>query len=332
MEAINPKISIIIPLYNKGPYISDTLNSVFFQTIQDFEIIVVNDGSTDDGMKIVQTFDDPRIRVINQHNRGISNARNQGAKNAKADIFAFLDADDQWHSDFLETVLTLSEKYPQAGAFATGIAEIIDKKKVVQKYRTIPNNGYEGLVPDFFYSAIIGERFITSSSVAIKKSVFIEMSGFKEGIAWGEDIDFFSRIALKYPIAFNSKICSMYFIREAAQKAKNRVAETKEHPFIKSGNDFLIEHHEMGKNFSNLIIYIDKLRILSARLNLMIGNSTSAREILLNCKNYKIYKNFLLFWTLMPEYLYKMFGQYLFRLCISCIIIVKQVLRGVKNF
>jgi glycosyltransferase involved in cell wall biosynthesis len=328
MEPINPKVSVIIPLYNKGPYISDTLNSIFSQTVQDFEIIVVNDGSTDDGMKIVQAFDDPRIRLINQHNRGISNARNQGAKYAKADIFAFLDADDQWHTEFLETVLTLAEKYPQAGAFATGIEEIIDNKKVVQKYRTIPNNGYEGLVPDFFYSAIIGERVISSSSVAIKRSVFIEMSGFKEGIAWGEDTDFFSRIALKYPIAFNSKICSMYFIRDAAQKAKNRVAETKEHPFIKSGTDFLNKNQGRGKNFSNIIIYIDKLRILSARLNLMIGNSTSAREILLNCKNFKIYKNFLLFWTLMPENLYKMFGQYLFRFCIYCIILIKKVSRS----
>jgi len=326
-----PKISVIIPLYNNRQYISDTLNSVFSQTIQDFEIIVVNDGSTDDGVKIVQTFNDPRLILINQQNRGASSARNQGAKYAKADIIAFLDADDKWCSCFLETIIKLIEKFPQAGAYATGVVEIINNKEVFRQYRTIPNNGYEGLVPDFFKSCIIGERFITSSSVAFIKTVFLELSGFNEGAAWGEDQEIAARIALKYPIAFNSKICSMYFIREPAEKSKRRIAITKEDPFIQIGTDYILQNPNDDKNSNNLVIYIDELRILSARLNLMIGNSNSAHEILVNCKhkNFIIQKNFLLLWTLLPEYLYKKLGQYLFRFCISSFIIIKRVLRVV---
>jgi glycosyltransferase involved in cell wall biosynthesis len=324
---MTPKISVIIPLFNNGPYISDALNSVLSQSIQDFEIIVVNDGSIDDGMKIVQTFDDPRIILINQHNKGESATRNQGVTYAKADIIAFLDADDQWRPCFLETILTLLEKYPQAGVFATGIVEIIDNKEVFQQYRTIPNNGYEGIVPDFFKSAILGDRFITCSSVALKKTVFLNVSGFKEGNAWGSDADLWARIALQYPIAFNSKICSMYFIRHVSKKIKERIAITKEHPFIKSGTDYVLQNKNTKDDFTDVNIYIDKLRVLSARLNLMIGNSHCAREILRNCKNFKVQKYFLLLWTFIPEYWYKLFGQYLFRLSIYGITIGKQVLR-----
>jgi glycosyltransferase involved in cell wall biosynthesis len=328
---MTPIISVVIPLYNNGRYISDALNSVLSQTVQDFEIIVVNDGSTDDGMKVVQTFNDLRIILINQPNHGASSARNKGAKCAKAEIIAFLDADDQWYPSFLETVIKLFENYPLAGVSATGIVEIINNKEVFQQYRTIPNNGYEGIVPDFFKSGIVGERFITSSSMAIKKSVFFEIAGFKEEATWGEDSDFSARIALKYPIAFNSKICSMYFIREPDQKAKKRITATTEHPFIKSGSDFLMQNKNADKNFSNLILYVDKLRILSARLNLMNGNVKSAREILANCKNFKVQKYVLLVWTLLPKRFYEMFGKYLFRLCISCIIIIKQASKGIKS-
>jgi len=313
-----------------GHYISDALNSVLSQTIQDFEIIVVNDGSTDDGAKIVQTFDDPRITLINQYNKGESAARNQGVRYAKADIIAFLDADDQWRPYFLETILTLSEKYPQAGVFATGIAEIIDNKEVVHRYYSIPNNGYEGIVPDFFKSTVLGDRFITCSSVALKKTVFIDASGFKEGNAWGSDADLWARIALRYPVAFNSKICSFYFITQHIKKAKERIAITKEHPFIKSGMDYILQNKDSKDDFTDVLVYIDNLRVLSARLNLMIGNSNSAREILRNCKNFKVQKYYLLLWTIIPEYLNKMFGQYLFRLIISGITIVKQVLRRLK--
>lgn len=104
------KISVVIPLFNKGPYIARTLDSVLKQTFQDFKVIVVDDGSTDDGAEIVRGFDDPRIQLIQQPNQGESVARNRGVDESLSDFVAFLDADDEWMPKHLETILKLIEK------------------------------------------------------------------------------------------------------------------------------------------------------------------------------------------------------------------------------
>ena len=112
-------ISVIITLYNKANYIGRALNSVFSQTTPCQEIVVVDDGSTDRGVEVVQSFQDSRVRVIRQHNQGVNTARNQGIAAARGDLIALLDADDQWQPRFLETIVRLTQKFPQAGAFAT---------------------------------------------------------------------------------------------------------------------------------------------------------------------------------------------------------------------
>lgn len=105
------EISVIIPLYNKGKYIARALDSVFTQTYQDFEAIVVDDGSTDDGPDIVRKYDDPRLRLIQQANAGPGSARNRGIKESTAPYVAFLDADDEWLQGFLESYLEKLELY-----------------------------------------------------------------------------------------------------------------------------------------------------------------------------------------------------------------------------
>jgi glycosyltransferase involved in cell wall biosynthesis len=112
-----PAATIIIPLYNKRSYIGRALDSVLHQSFQDFEIIVVDDGSTDNGAEVVKSYDDPRIRLIRQENKGVSVARNTGADRATADFIAFLDADDEWMPRQLETVSGLRKKFPDAGLF-----------------------------------------------------------------------------------------------------------------------------------------------------------------------------------------------------------------------
>ena len=110
-------ISIIIPLYNKESRISDTLHSVLQQTEQDFEIVVVNDGSTDHSVQIVNSFRDERIRLFNQENGGPSKARNTGMREANGDWIMFLDADDELTPDALSTFVSLIEKYPKDKCF-----------------------------------------------------------------------------------------------------------------------------------------------------------------------------------------------------------------------
>jgi glycosyltransferase involved in cell wall biosynthesis len=135
------------------------LDSVISQKVQDFEIVVVNDGSTDKSADIVKNFSDTRIRLINQKNAGVSVARNRGINEAKSELIAFLDADDEWMPDYLETILRLREKYPCAGLYATSIkTEFIDNvlmDKDEELRKLIPD---EGLILNYFSKP---ERCIT---------------------------------------------------------------------------------------------------------------------------------------------------------------------------
>src|ERR1041385_1644883 len=109
--------SVVIPLYNKSTHVVKTINSVLNQTFEIFELIVINDGSTDDGPDKVKGFSDKRIRLINQTNAGVSQARNKGVDLASYEYIAFLDADDWWDIHFLEEMKGLIEKYSEAALY-----------------------------------------------------------------------------------------------------------------------------------------------------------------------------------------------------------------------
>ena len=108
-----PLFSIVIPVYNKHKHIAATLRSVFAQTFADFEVIVINDGSTDDSESEVLQFDDSRLVYVKTENRGVSQARNLGIEKATGDYIAFLDADDAWHPRKLEIQVTWMEAHPE---------------------------------------------------------------------------------------------------------------------------------------------------------------------------------------------------------------------------
>ena len=112
-------ISVVIPLYNKEKYIKNTIESVINQDFKDFEIIIVNDGSTDHSLEIAKQFEQPGIKIINQENQGVANARNKGVQYSNGEIIAFLDADDIWLSNHLREIYSLHQKFPKAGFFAT---------------------------------------------------------------------------------------------------------------------------------------------------------------------------------------------------------------------
>ena len=111
-------ISVVIPLYNKEKKIEYTLKSVFTQTFQNFEIVIVDDGSTDNSVEEVEKFTDSRIRLIHQTNAGVSAARNRGIEAASGELIAFLDADDVWMPEYLATQYGLYQKYPECSVYA----------------------------------------------------------------------------------------------------------------------------------------------------------------------------------------------------------------------
>jgi len=112
-------ISVVIPLYNKARHIRRALSSVLAQTAPCFELVVVDDGSTDGSADVVRSISDSRLRLVVQPNGGECAARNRGIRETSGELIAFLDADDEWLPEFLSTVMRLYDQCPQAGAYAT---------------------------------------------------------------------------------------------------------------------------------------------------------------------------------------------------------------------
>ena len=280
------EFSVVIPLYNKGPYIKRTLDSVLKQTIQSFEIIVIDGGSTDNGPSVVKDFDDPRIRFFQQKRTGVSAARNQGVNISQSDFIAFLDADDEWMPQHLETIQKLQKKFPQAGAYTTAykIQEVSGRLRWA-KYRAIPPTPWEGLIPSYFKSAALGEIPVLMATVCIPKNIFIEMGGFSEGSWYGEDADLFGKIALKYPIAFSWYVGAIYHI-EAANRICNRPLPLVPEPFVKTALQS-IENGTIPKGMLNdLKEYVAIKEIFRAENNLFAGKREEAAQNLKMCKTH----------------------------------------------
>lgn len=205
-------ISVVIPLYNKGNHIKATLESVLNQTFQDFEIIVVNDGSTDKSESEVLKLDSPKIKYFKTENQGVSQARNFGIEKARGTLLAFLDADDYWYPHHLEDLYFLYQQYPGAGFFATNYEFYYSENRIeYPKFLDISSEFKHGIVKDFFKSSYL-YRLTWTSAVAIPKTVIQEIGGFDPNITLGagEDIDYWIRVALKHKVAFHNRISARY--------------------------------------------------------------------------------------------------------------------------
>jgi glycosyltransferase involved in cell wall biosynthesis len=202
-----PRISVIVPLYNKEEYVKRAIDSVLAQRYIDFELIVINDGSTDNGPKIVKQIKDHRLRIIDQLNSGVSAARNRGIREAKSELIAFLDADDEWLPDFLETVVRLADRFPDARAFITGYLLL---KGDEHGYRNISIGGENEKYGCYFDLICKGVDICSSSSIAVRRSVFDRAGTFRVGYKLGEDLDMWFRIGLHYKFVCSPKICALY--------------------------------------------------------------------------------------------------------------------------
>ena len=215
-----PFFSVVIPLYNKQNYIQKTIKTVLDQSFKNFEIIVINDGSKDDSAKIVKSIQDDRIRLIDQKNAGVSVARNRGIEEAQAEYIAFIDADDLWLPEFLQTIYEMIQKFPKAGLYATAY-----KKRNIQG---LSSKEYEGYLPNYFESIVKGDNLVWSSATCIPKKIFEENDiWFPVGEKYGEDQYVWARVAMKFAIAYSTKICSIYKI-EAENNTIGAILEEKE--------------------------------------------------------------------------------------------------------
>lgn len=199
-------ISVLIPLYNKSQSIATTISSVLSQTYTEFEVIVVDDGSTDGSGDVVLTIDDDRIKYFKKENGGVSSARNYGIEKAQNELIALLDGDDLWEPTFLEEMLSLIELTPDAALWGAGYKIQEAETETVDLCIDI---GYKGYVDNYFSVACHNTLF-TSSSVIMRKSVVKNIGGYDESLTRGEDIDLWFRIALKYRVAFYNIPLAIY--------------------------------------------------------------------------------------------------------------------------
>ena len=203
------RFSVVIPLYNKRRYVRDTLQSVLAQSYPRFEIIVVDDGSTDESVEIVKSINDNRIRVIEQRNSGVSVARNRGVWEAKERYVALLDADDWWHPDYLQRMVRLIEECPKAGLYAARYAEVQNQVERPFDLRVAQGFG-QGYVDYFELYARTFMSPVWTSAVVIPKDVFVRVGGFPEGIRAGEDIMLWIKIASQEKVAYLNEVSAYY--------------------------------------------------------------------------------------------------------------------------
>lgn len=216
-----PFFSIIIPLYNKENHIKETLGYVFAQTFTDFEVLIINDGSTDNSLQEVTLVEDERISIYTIKNSGVSHARNYGIKRAKSSCVALLDADDYWDSKHLENLQTLYLKFPDCGLYATAYSQRLHQKTLISAYKNVPKTpNWMGILDDYFLSSI-QSSIAWTSSVMIKKEVFEHVGYFNETLTFGEDTDMWIRIALKYQVAFCNTVTATHRL-----DADNRISDS----------------------------------------------------------------------------------------------------------
>lgn len=203
------KFSVIIPLYNKAPYVRKALETVCAQTYREYEIIVINDGSTDNSAIIAEEYlygvEGISYKILSQPNAGVSAARNNGVAQAGGEYIAFLDADDWWEPTFLEKMLQLIEDYPEAGLYASNYIYYKPGKtrvavnNIETGYFNYPKSYYEGdAMP------------VTSISVVIPRKVLDETGGFRAHLWMAEDFDLWIRIVLKYKVVFLNEPLAYY--------------------------------------------------------------------------------------------------------------------------
>lgn len=208
-----PKFSVVISVYNKAGYIADTLKSVLAQTVQDFEIVILNDGSTDESESVIRPFiDDSRVRFYSEENKGAAAGRNYVIQKAQGEYIALLDADDIWKPFYLEEQLKLIEKYPSNNIFATN-SEILKKGNTSRRRFSVDLSNKEPVIVNYFEASNL-DSILHSSTTVVKREVFDTVGLYDTNIKSGQDTDLYVRMGLRYKVVFSPKICVQYRVIE----------------------------------------------------------------------------------------------------------------------
>lgn len=219
-----PVISVVIPVYNKEKFIENTIYSVLNQTLSDFELIIVDDSSTDKSLSIIDSIEDKRIKTYSIKNSGVSKSRNYGVEKSTSNLIAFLDADDLWKNNHLEQLYKLYLENPNCGMYAMSYMKNINFKSYKKSYFGLSN--FSGILENFFTSSSV-DCIASSSSVMIPLNVFKKINGFNENLKKREDTALWIKIALNYKIAFSTITTVEIVITEHG----NHLSKSHENPW-----------------------------------------------------------------------------------------------------
>ena len=243
----NPTVSVIIPTYNRANLIGKAIKSVLKQTYQDFEIIVVDDGSTDNTGEIIRSFKDKRVKYIEKYkkNKGISVARNIGIKMARGKYFAFLDSDDEWLSEKLsKQIKVLQYESPEVGAVYSNLCYMDENGKNTNKLRNPKKEGY-------IYEDLLGKNYVgPPSTLLIRKECFHRVGLFDDLLNAQEDWDMWIRIAKYYRFAL-IKIPLVKYRLHSNQLSKNLGVKiiTANRILVKYANELEIRRGAHSKHY-----------------------------------------------------------------------------------
>lgn len=203
--------SVVMPLFNKKRWVERAVRSVLAQDHGDLELIVVDDGSDDDGPEVVSGIRDARLRLVRQEHQGAARARNRGIEIARASRIAFLDADDEWRPTFLSTILDLAERFPDAGLYSTAYT-YIDRRGAFEVQCGPENRDPEQpeIVRRFFRAALSRFPPVTTSAVCAPREALRSVGGFPVGVLGGEDQAVWARLALTHEVVISPR-CEMVY-------------------------------------------------------------------------------------------------------------------------
>jgi glycosyltransferase involved in cell wall biosynthesis len=282
-----PAVSVVIPLYNKASHITRALNSVFAQSVPPSEVIVIDDGSSDGGSGIAAEYAGKGVNLIEQDNRGVSAARNKGISEARGDLVAFLDADDEWLPEHLATVARLTREYPGCGAYAQAFEVVANGgKRWIHSSEGIPAFPWEGVIPYYFRSATTYP--IWTSAVVAPRWVFASVGPFPVGVRIGEDLDMWCRIALKYRIAFSTRVGAVYH-QEADNRACLLHPMLHEYRFVRLVQDALASGTVPPEQRRDAFEFVAYHQMLVAANNISAGRPRYARRLLRSCRSTRRY-------------------------------------------
>lgn len=277
---MQPKITIIVPLYNKVKEVARSLESILKQTISEYELLIIDGGSTDGSLKVVEPYlQDSRIHLLHQKSKGLPAARNEAIYEAKGDLIAFLDADDEWHLDFLETIIYLYNTYPGAGIYATSY-----ERCAIDIFKPSPLHGlpkpWEGYLESYFKVYVeSGFPPFCPCCVALSKDVFDKVGYFNPESSIGEDIEMWAKGAFHTKIAFTTKICARYHL-VASNKMIYNFQALDMLPAVTYLESLPIDVLRSNSQYNDIMLYLEFLKLITAYFNIGAGNRAHAKKLL----------------------------------------------------